>query len=524
MKKFYSILLGCLIVSSLVNAQSKVFKEVGEGISSQLKVIVQDDVLMGYLSFTQLEKVNEDTFNYKISIMDENLNDIGTVNFREQSLELQAVSFEQDILCLAYLKSNMPLKRFGSTRKYVKAFDNAEHNIFTQFINLDGKIIKTNSFKANLKIDQTRIYSYVSKLTGVSGDLKHNIQLKNLPQKGFACFYGDETKNQVRTFDLKGEPVWNKDVPDALDYALLTSGEHIYILSKKEHKMKEGGFELSSLAINDGKAFDRIPLNDKKGNELRILSFANDPATGKPVITGNIINEKRGNKFTSAKQQIRGLYDGVFTMTVNGPKKKDVVGSFSYWNDGSNASLVSEKALYAQTQSYCRFSESFRDFNGNTYFVGSSMIKRKQWGTISAAVILSPLFFVSPYLLATTGTNKFRVDDALIVKQDAKGNLSLASVIDADKSKFIVGKGYYSYLDTKRFYNVTNNATKSNFLIVDDLKNIYIYNVEQAKLVRTVPHKDKNVRTNIFPAKEGSILVTEYDQKEKTTRMSIEAL
>src|SRR5579871_685584 len=105
MKKSLLFLLTCLSITYGLQAQSKVFKEVSDDISSTTEAITQDGALVGYLVFTQLEKVSEDSFNYKISIMDENLNDIGDVNFKEESLDLQAVSFEQDIICMAYLKS-----------------------------------------------------------------------------------------------------------------------------------------------------------------------------------------------------------------------------------------------------------------------------------------------------------------------------------------------------------------------------------------------------------------------------------
>ena len=107
MKKKLALVLNLILCVSLSQAQSKVFKEVSDEISSQMQVITQDEALIGYLLFTQLEKANADSFNYKISIMDENLNDIGSVNFREENLDLQAVSFEQDMLCLAYIKSKI---------------------------------------------------------------------------------------------------------------------------------------------------------------------------------------------------------------------------------------------------------------------------------------------------------------------------------------------------------------------------------------------------------------------------------
>src|ERR1700760_2194944 len=91
--------LALLLISTAAHTQTKVFKEVGEDISTQIKTITQDNALVGYLAFTRLEKADADSFNYRVTIMDENLHDIGTVNFRQENVDLQAVSFEQNVLC-----------------------------------------------------------------------------------------------------------------------------------------------------------------------------------------------------------------------------------------------------------------------------------------------------------------------------------------------------------------------------------------------------------------------------------------
>src|SRR6478609_5636566 len=123
MRKKKNVLLSLFLLMICIygNSQSKVFKEVGDEISSEVQLITQDNALVGYLVFTRLEKATEDSFNYKVTIMDENLNDIGTVNFREESLNLQSASFEQDILCLAYLKSNVVGQSFKNKKTYKAA-------------------------------------------------------------------------------------------------------------------------------------------------------------------------------------------------------------------------------------------------------------------------------------------------------------------------------------------------------------------------------------------------------------------
>lgn len=59
---FVSVLLLTQLWSA---AQSKVFNEISEDISSRVVSIRQDNELVGYLVLTQLEKLNEDSFNYR---------------------------------------------------------------------------------------------------------------------------------------------------------------------------------------------------------------------------------------------------------------------------------------------------------------------------------------------------------------------------------------------------------------------------------------------------------------------------
>ena len=117
-----------------LHAQTKVFKEVGEDISTEIKAITQDNALVGYLAFTRLEKTDADSFSYRLTIMDENLNDIGAVNFRQGILELQTVSFGQNVLCLGYIQSSLANQRTARSRP---------DYLLLQFIDLSGKVINT---------------------------------------------------------------------------------------------------------------------------------------------------------------------------------------------------------------------------------------------------------------------------------------------------------------------------------------------------------------------------------------------
>ncbi len=136
MRKAMPALILLVLIAQYSMAQTKVFKEVSDEISSVIKIIKQDNATVGYLSFTRLEKATEDSFNYRISILDENLNDIGKVQFKEASLLLSDVSFEQDVLCLGYIKTRVKDSTTKANKGKASVVKVDQTELVTQFINL----------------------------------------------------------------------------------------------------------------------------------------------------------------------------------------------------------------------------------------------------------------------------------------------------------------------------------------------------------------------------------------------------
>lgn len=519
MKKALLLMSFGVLTAVVARAQSKVFKEVNDEISSQIRIIKQDNSLVGYLAFTQLEKASEDSFNYRVTIMDENLNDIGKLNFRDEGLNLQAVSFESDVLCLAFLKSNIAGKSYKNRKAYNALASKAQNAVVTRFLNLDGKTIQTNNIDVAADV---RPASYgEAKQAGAS--LSESIQLVNIPGKGFTCFFGDGAANQLVAYDVAGKELWKKGIPKmAKGYYLLGSKAGAYLLSKKEGDKIEGGFEVAGYDFADKVSYDKYALKDKKGASLKVLGFDNDPVTGMPYVTGAIINPERDGMY-QLKDVSKMPYIGMFTVQLKGPKKADIRENFSYWSQ-DNTGMISEKGKFSESDAYAYFNNGFMDFQGNTYFAGSSITKKPKWGSIVSSVVLSPLIVVSPMILLM-GTSKCKTTDALLLKQTPDGKLSYAHTIPCNHNSYRPAKALWALTaPQKQFYKVSNADTKTDYVIVDDIKDIVVYNVTQGKVARTIPHKDGGVRTNVFPAKEGHVMVMEYNKKEKYTRVSIESL
>ena len=80
---------------------------------------------------------------------------------------------------------------------------------------------------------------------------------------------------------------WQKIVRDeAQDYTLLTSATEVSLLIKVKDEMREGGYELLSYNAVDSTVYPKFIVKDKKGNSLKVMTFDNDPVTGKPYLSG----------------------------------------------------------------------------------------------------------------------------------------------------------------------------------------------------------------------------------------------
>jgi hypothetical protein len=488
-----------LFLAHTLLAQTKVFKEVGEEISTQVKAITQDNVLVGYLAFTRLEKADADSFNYRITLMDENLNDIGTLNFKQENLELQGVSFEQDVLCMAYIKS--PLAGLLSAKEARKAYKNGSHSqVLVQFISLAGKILKTYS----TNVDLTSTAVAVGRGFGASireiSYLKYGMQLKNIAKFGFCLFYGDESKQDLLVFDAAGNLRRDKKITaDVNSYYLFSSSPNFYLLTRRNGYQGEEGNSLLIYSITDSTAEYKYDLIDKHGDWLKALTFDNDPVTGKAFLAGCIINPDRTRSFTTARDYSNAPYVGLFTLNLGGDKK-DIQANYSYWND-EHMPAINRDGLFTDKSFYVKYATAFRDYNGNTVFAGTALMEKR-----------------------LLGAAKYRLADGVFLVQDPKGQLKLDNNIPCDETSYFGPASSVLELDKKDFYKVVNSETKTNYIIIDDEDNTYIYNVNGKKVMRTIQHKDGRIKTRISPAKEGHIMVTEYNSKEKYTRLSIEAL
>jgi len=526
LKKTNLLILGLLISSiyNIVFAQSRVFKDVESSISTTVRTIMQDNHLMGYLLFTELEKISADSFNYRINILDENLNDIGKIEFKDEKLIFYDLAFDGDIICLGFLKSNFVGKTFTYNKEFKGIASKAKNSIYLQFLNLEGKIIK--KIDKSVEINNKSFYNFSLKLQECEASLPNGLQLTNLPQKGFACFYSDLKNNLLYNYSSTGEEVWLKKVANRNKFHLLTNNnKYLYLLSSEPLNNYNRTYSINGFDIADGKAHTPLDLVDEAGNTLRILNIQNDPVSNNLCISGNVFDEEADFSAEFVPDYTKSRLIGTFSTTINGDKKNDIITKYNYWNNEALMPMISKNGRFEQEKTYFTYNTSFLDHQGNTYFTGSKVIKKTRWGLITSSIILAPTLFM-PLMLAQYGVNKYQLTDAMLLKQNKNGELSIASTIPLTSTP-----GYWSRANPnpdiyiRSFTHLFDGNSKKDYLIIKDKIDYLIYNVTEQKVVKKIPRKESNYNYyGVYPAKEGHILISEYNEKEKTRRLSIEMI
>jgi hypothetical protein len=519
-----------VFMGTVLFAQTRVFKEVEGDIKTELKTIRQDNQLVGYLAFTRLEKASEDSINYRITIMDENLNDLGVINFKDISLKMQGVSYEGDIICIAYLRSPVSLENPKIPREdfdFIIKKQKKDIGVFFQFITLQGKI--NNKLMIPEEIAKFDGATKKSKKGSVQTSLNKTLQLQNVRDKGFVAYYGNGLNgdNTLLYFTTDGKKNWQKKLPEFDSYVLQTASSGIHLLANPKpvfhsSDVKFPAPELLSYGYEKGDAAKPLKLKDPKQSDLQVLSYRTNPETGKLNILGLIQNQDRDWYPLTYLQLSKKPYNGLFSIEVNSMEKGGLNAVYTYYGDQKTGTTFDGKGRIVGDKQRILYDNAYMDGNGVSYFAGTRIKRKPKFVAIGLSVITIPTIIVPP-MIALFSYTKFQQSDGQVMVLKKDGTLGLQNPIPVERSKYFNPRSYISLTNPNDF-NLAKGISGEDYYLITSSANLYIYHAKDDKLVRTIPLKVGKESLNIFPAKEGYFMVEQYNAKDKTTSLSIEAL
>jgi hypothetical protein len=500
MLKKISVLIFLILSMRLLSAQSLSKPNVGSIKLRNAGAIFQNGIVKGYFNFYNLEKSDRKNNNYQLTITDENLREVNSINITRPSYYLlvdgvfngESFAFlfydakEKSIELIAYDKT---LKESG---KQIKKLDN-------KFAN--------------------GVYAYMAQ-----GHEASQAFLKAVPNKGF-LYYGikDDSKSdfEIELYDNTMKRKWVAYGPDD-DYDFENAGEALQdelysgsvIMKRKNLMSMDLEMDLLVQNISDGKTVFRVPIATSKYNiSLAEIFFEKDKQQF--LIFGEY--------FDKNEKMLKAQSLGFITIALD-MKGKIVSEKVNSWS-ADIKKLVDTKDKNKFDDTFILFHDFIRTADGQIFAVGEQY---KKAGIPMAAMKLNiynmvlfqfdPNFVIKKVNVFEKDKNSFDLPQGMMVFSSkllsyiAKSQGAFDYVftqVSKDKNTFVVNYINYDREKGEKSKNVLGSI---------------VYTPEKTLTVDKLSLNRKSSDYFVYQAKEGYILISEYFAKDKRLDSRLEKI
>lgn len=505
MKQKYAFLfLAFFALQGFAQSGSKIFEEVKSVTVRNVGVIKKNNEVKGYFSFYEYDKVDKNTLLFKLNLMDEDLNQLGTKEIEgPKSWELISSGFDGNNFCF-------------------KFFDPKNKTVELKVYNQEAKEVLTADLDVVLKENSLsyRMYYYNTKS-----------ELNILPDNGFINYTFDNDDNSFTTSYVNGTPKrkWQRTYPNGGDFkaivpAFVGNNKDMLItfiakVGKGAYTTSSENFILASSISGGGKVFE-IPaiLNGKNFAPVNVTFDS-----GKIILVGlNYPN----------KDVLTGAPDGLsfIELDLKGKILKSDSKSFEE-SLGSYFPMENHKLA----GDYLFYVHGIEKTRNNTYLVIGEKFKKK---TSAGGAVLTVM------TQGNGGFVKLELENMIVIEFDADGKVVQAKEIPKAKGftpqfpSFIGffppytlasaanGLGWLDYMYALK--NEDRSEITFSFLDYEKLEedNKPTHNFGQIKYRdgkitsdKVAIKNEKATFTHLYPAKAGYVLQMNYFKKKKEMTM-----
>lgn len=482
--------------------------------------IVESEEVKGYFVYYISDKVDKNTNEYTIQIIDENLAPIKNIVFQsDKDDQLMETSFNQNSLMFMFF--NKKMKTFTS-----------------KVYGLDGKLKYTY-----LKEINKRSLAYLSALPAMKMNEEEgqNKFLYDVADKGYVSVIplrsGRDYSFEVNIFrsDTKKQITYVQEDEGykfyQASYLGATSNIALFEVMKKE-KMMSNKMESSLLGIdlsNGRKVFDiRDDLTKYKFLPINISTL-----TG----TNNILI--LGTYYDKDAKLAKDATLGIAAVTID-PKGKIVSQKYNSWSSDFAKHLPVSSKGKIDDIGYLYFHKIIQTESGEIFAVGEGYKRVASAGGIAGTVALAAMGGYS----SSVSTTRLDITDMVLVKFNKEFDILEAKVYDKNKNRFSLPGGDFVSPHLLALGAKTMGAYDYEFTRTDKDHTHFVvgYNdYEKGKDYKgTVFHSisynggklttDKiNLKSSasslrVMPGKPGFIFISEYFKKDKKVDMRLEKI
>lgn len=493
------LILTLLFVATIINGfgqgASKLFNEVNEVIVRNIGAIYNKNQVKGYFAFYDYDKANKKNTVYKLNLMDEDLNDLGTTEIEgSKNLELRSSAFDGSNFCFKFW--NVDTKSYE-----MKVYDQQGKEVITNF--LKSKKSSTSADFMYIAIGDKELHTtdgngFISyEPSGSSFNVSY---IDGIKKKMWNIEY-DPERNSKATIPMQFLGA-NKDMiltaVITLDKGLYSMSTHIYLVANN---------------IADGKVMFNISTHFDDNHIMPISAFFEGDNI---VITGlsyssskTFTNFPEGLAFIKVDKtgKVIDKKIGSFDETLNkfipmdGHKTQD--GYYLYTHDivrtYNNTNLViAEKIKGAGLSGLELENMAVIEFDNNAKIVNAKQLPKENYHLSGVSSL--------PFMNAYTVANQAKI----------RGNMEYLYFQKNDEKKEIT----FSYVEFSGLVDYAESARRlpKNF-VQTRLKN-GVYTTDKVPL--KIDSYKKSEFFSIQPAKAGYVLQINYYKKEK--QLSLELL
>jgi hypothetical protein len=490
------VIVGCNLPSF---GQSLTKNDVTEVKLRNAGAIVQNGNVKGYYQFYNLEKTDRKNNNYLLSVTDENLREINSVNIVRPNTYL-------------LIEGVFNGEAFGFL-----FYDVREKKL--ELIAFDRTLKETGKVTKELKNKYANAsYAYIAQ-----GHEPMQAFLVSVPNKGF-IYYGikedSKSEYEIEFYTNTMKKSWSTYAP-ADDFDFENAAEAFQdeqyagslILKRTSVFSTDLDFELLVQTIGDGKQLFRIPLETAK-YKLSLAEIFFDKAKQQFTVFGEYFNKD--------ENVIKNKSQGFITVVldINGKVVSEKVNSWAA--DISKLVAAKDKATFEDTG--ILFHEFIRTDDGQLFAIGEQYKK----GGPPMAVKLN-VFNLVIFQFASDFTIK-KVH--LFEKDKNPVSLPPGMLVTSSKMLSYIAKAFGGF----DFVFSQTSPDKATFVATyinydrekgEKGKNILgsvVYTPEKIFTVDKLPLNRKSSTYFVYRAKEGYVLVNEYFAKEKRLESRLEKL
>ena len=502
--RFVFIALISFSANVIAQTSAKVFDEVKTVTVRNVGVIKKNNVIKGYFNFYEYDKVDRNTLLFKLNLMDEDLNQLGTKEIEgPKSWELISSGFDGNNFCF-------------------KFYDPRNKTIELKVYNQEAKEVLTSELEVIYRSNSLNYRMYKQYA---------NPELSILPDGGFLNYsYEDEDKSFTASY-VNGSPKkkWDRPYSNGGDFKAIVP---IYIGSNSEMilsfiaKVNKGPYTTSSenfilaSSTSSGNKIFEVPAQ-VNGKFFAPITATFDSA--KIILVG--LNYPTKDVLTAAP-------DGISFVEMD-KKGKLLKNDFQSFEESMGKYFPIEN--HKLSGEYFFFVHGIEKTKNNTYLLLGEKFKKK---TNAGAAVVSVM------TQGRGGFVKLELENLIVIEYDQDGKVLQAKEIPKAKgytptfpsytgffpayllAGFANAFGWLDYMYTLK--NEDRSEITFSFLdyekLEEDEKKTHNFGQVKYKNGEITSDKiaiknEKATFTRLYPAKAGYVLQMNYFQKKKQMTM-----